>query len=353
MENLRLTRNAIMPVGYDTLELLSLTAGEMIRHGEPTASEGAHRNVQRRTPRRILDLCCGCGIQGIFALKCFEGSKICPHNTCSCVLVSVDINDRAMHFVGANLALNEVCVTNPDENHDDESNSAVAVCGDLYHPLAQQHPDNKYDWILCNPPFVATPLCPVGPQTISPALYAVGGGVDGMDCLRRILKHLFTYLSNDNPQAMAFLVTEVPNVEDSCMMLQSMLFQSEQDKARIRVVYVEEDVETVEEYSRERESEAGNVLGSISEADSLSQVCRDWSSPMLEVGIRNRALVLISFARMPSGHNNNEKQMGLYAFSSATDDPGKDRTCDVDPIDEEDALLRPQGMAFSRAALLF
>ena len=58
MESLRDPRFAIMPVGYDSLELLSLSAVGDVNEG------------------RILDLCCGNGIQGLFSWICSGGETI-------------------------------------------------------------------------------------------------------------------------------------------------------------------------------------------------------------------------------------------------------------------------------------
>ena len=329
MESLRLNRNAIMPVGYDTLELLSLTAGKALLQQDTTTSVKSQQH-------RILDLCCGCGIQGIFAWKCYEATA--EESSSRCNLVSIDLNDRAINFVTANLALNEVGSFMDSEEID---SGASAMLGDLYEPLLNLSHETKFDWVVCNPPFVAVPLPATAPSRMSPALYAVGGGIDGMDCLRRILQGLFVFLSDD-PNSIVLMVTEVPNVEESCIMLQSYLPDTFRSTACIRVAYVEEDVETVEQYSREREIEATG--------ETASSETKDWSLPMTKAGVYNRALVLISFSRMinTSDDNNINDNLGLHKYSSGSNSYDDE----IDPADEEDALLTSNGIAFSRKVLL-
>jgi methylase of polypeptide subunit release factors len=398
LESLRLPRNAIMPVGYDTLELLSLVAGVALQQNDKDCHNVEEVSVESPLPqqhqyRRILDLCCGCGIQGIFALQVFrEMSARLGSATSSLQLVSSDINKRAIHFVTANSALNNIYIgptettefpTTPvDSDQASLDSCAYAVCGDIYDALLSgsqstttdyslSSPSTTFDWILCNPPFVAAPSPLGGVTQIEPSLYAVGGGVDGMDCLRRILRDVFRFLSSSSSAAceaqhrsMMLMVTEIPNIEEGCVLLLSMLDESERKSARIRVAYVEDDVETVEDYSFERKAEV---------VDAPSEMKNDWCSPMLQAGIHNRALVLISIARRPI-HNNRhtmcsiiddtECNLRLYKYSPSvqlqeggeddlTTTTGRAAASEfVDSIDEEDAFLTPQGMAFARSALL-
>jgi hypothetical protein len=151
-----------------------------------------------------------------------------------------------------------------------------------------------------------------------------------MDCCRRILQSLFAFLWDDL-NAIALVITEVPNVEESCEMLQSYLPDSFKTIACIRVSYVEEDVETAVQYSREREADATG--------DTASSERKDWSLPMTKAGVYNRAFILMSFRRTTSTNDN----LGLRNFSSgiSIDD-------EIDLADEEDALLTSNGIAFSR-----
>jgi len=158
---------------------------------------------------------------------------------------------------------------------------------------------------------------------MAPALYSAGGGKDGMTLLRRILKQCSTIL-NDGPSKSLLMVTELPNIEDSCGLLQSFLPKA----AKIRVAYIESDVELSEDYSREREVEAGyNVAG------------RDWNT---SGAIRNRALALISIWRSETPDH------GLFCFKKET----VDDAAPTSDADEEDQFLTTEGIEFAREHLL-
>lgn len=300
LESMRLTRNAVMPIGYDTLELLSLSA------------------VGRNTGKK-LDVCCGCGIQGIFA---FYASQM-VHPEASCKLVLADINERAIRFATANLALNNI-----------SAEAAYALCCDLFDGLDCK--TDEFDHIISNPPFVAVPAFST-PQ-LQPALYAIGGGTDGMHLLRRLLASCFDFL---NSTATLKMVTEVPNVEHTCDMLRYFLPKEHRDAVIIRVAYVEDDVETIDSYSKVREEEAG------------LEYARDWATPMQKDDIFNRALVLISMHRQcPKNTAASSDDNGLFCFASTSNETGAILVDDQkEAADEEDAFLTREGIAFARNSL--
>ena len=93
MESLRPTRDAVMAVGDDTLELLSLSAC-----ASPAGRKGGGRGGSRLRgggPRSLLDLCCGSGIQGIFAAACSQGTVE--------EVVATDVSGRAVRFAAASI----------------------------------------------------------------------------------------------------------------------------------------------------------------------------------------------------------------------------------------------------------
>ena len=108
LESLRLTRDAIMPVGYDTLELLALSSG-INKH--PFHNNSTWDTTNEKV--RILDLCCGCGIQGIYTSACMaKVRQKCDDCDSRSIFVqeltSMDINLRACHFVTGNSCLNDL-----------------------------------------------------------------------------------------------------------------------------------------------------------------------------------------------------------------------------------------------------
>ena len=95
-------------------------------------------------------------------------------------------------------------------------------------------------------------------------------------------------------------------------------------------------------------SEAG--FGIDSAGNKIDPSSRNWAEPMLSAGIRNRALVLISFSRSVES----DGKLRLQKYQSTFKDPALQRCSDdTDAADEEDALLRHPGILFAREALLF
>ncbi len=309
MESLRLPRDAIMAIGYDSLELIALTSGTDIFNTNDASKSS-----------RVLDLCCGCGIQGIFAAK---KSMSLEKQEVFSQLICMDINKRASRFVTGNACLNGLSST--------KKFSVFAVEADLYKPIhcgPGQGSSNMpmigtFDNILCNPPFVAVPFAKLLEMT--PSLYSAGGGYDGTHLLRLILKDCFDVLYSGHSSTL-YMVTELPNVEDSCKLLESFL--ESETEAKIKVAYIEDDVETVEEYAMEREIEAG-----------IRRESRDWNPSK---AIRNRALVLISISRTEK-----ESTQGLFCYTGEgiTQPPSN-------AVDEEDQFLTTRGIEYARRHLL-
>merc|ERR1712019_155983 len=102
-----------------------------------------------RFPRvaRVLDMCCGSGVQGIIALRYYAND-----------VVFSDSNPRALHFIHFNLLLN-------DMGHRGE-----AYVGDLYKGLPPAV--GPFDAIIGNAPFVPNPR---GIASGASAMYGDGG----------------------------------------------------------------------------------------------------------------------------------------------------------------------------------
>ena len=328
LESLRLPRDAIMAVGYDTLELMALSSGTQLFN---TGIESS----------RVLDLCCGCGIQGIFAAAREHGmilnERIPGKNQSNKHhLVCMDINERAKHFVTGNICLNGLSKGNNIKNS--SPFDIFFIHGDLYEPIIKNttnlttlenasHVIGHFNHIISNPPFVAVPKTK-GPISLYPALYSAGGGMDGMNLLRRILIDYHKILKRESSSSSLLMVTELPNVEESCTLIKSLLGMDVSEKSRIRVAYIGDDVEQVEEYAREREAEAGLCVNS-----------QDWNTNA--GGIRNRALVLLSLSQERGDAN---LDLGNYEGP-----PGGSSDHDAD---SEDKFLTKDGIKFCRDFIL-
>ncbi|CAB9521128.1 Methyltransferase [Seminavis robusta] len=312
LESFHPKRNAIMPIGYDTLELCALSAGD--------------DNIRTEGPNNILDLCCGCGVQGLLWITCHPNSWS--------QLVLVDINPRACHYVMASLALNGLLRM--------ENNNKIHVLqGNLYDPIrVHLSEDMTFQRILTNPPFVAD-FC--NTTTDGGALYA-GSGICGLDAVHDIVNRCFQYLAaDDNGQLL--MVTELPNVQQSCQLLESFLAPPKEDSRNnkehsISIAYVVADVETVQEYAQERAEERGTSTNHHQR--------NQWEADMQQHGIHNRALVLAAIGQ--SSSMGQGSILRLFPYEDQTWS-GSDAVLE-DPADEDDAFLTLAGVMFARNALL-
>jgi len=312
IESLRSRETAVMSVGYDTMELMALAGGWIV-----------HSCQNQEKPLQCMDLCCGCGIQGLFAF--YISTYFDPLDKVVCL----DVNTRACHFVSANIALNQLgTVGDP---------SIYAMQSNVLNPLPDQYLYGNFDCILCNPPFVAVPISYV--SSLNPAQYAVGGGINGMKILKRILRDS-AHLLKDNCHSILLMVTELPNIEESDNYMEDLLSIKDNRKLRIRIAYVKEDVEELEVYNNARSSENGITANF------------NWAEDLGNPVVTNRALALISVLNdddllQAQRVHSMEKR---FCFED-TDRSGSGS--DSYTIDEEDAFLTRAGIDFVRDRILY
>ncbi|WP_225894277.1 carbamoyltransferase C-terminal domain-containing protein [Atlanticothrix silvestris] len=121
---------------------------------------------------RVLDLCCGSGIQSLVASRYAKE------------VVGVDINPRAIRFARFNAQLNGV------------SNTQFYL-GNLYEAVS-----GNFDTILANPPFVPSP---------NEQCRFRDGGEDGEEILARIISES---AKNLTPDGRLFIVTDLVNLQE-------------------------------------------------------------------------------------------------------------------------------------------
>ena len=120
-------------------------------------SHGLVQAAPRSRCSRVLDLCCGSGIQGLVATRY-------AHE-----VVAVDLNPRAVRFARFNAQLNGI-------------HNYQALQGDLYQAVS----DQTFDCILANPPFVPSPEESLGFRD---------GGPTGENILRSIVEQAWPHLT--------------------------------------------------------------------------------------------------------------------------------------------------------------
>ena len=211
------TRMAVMPIGYDSLNLVRL-APHLIRETVPN----------------LLDLCTGSGIQALAALA----NDLAEH------VVACDISPRAVRFTNFNAHLNGLdsrltaCVSDVYSSIMDTPSDGLTTLQPhhLTSPSTFCEPGTASDWhrltvrrpfdaILSNPPFVAVPSFKELPSKDEDktslhaqwALYA-DGGPDGADVLRAIMAGARDPLWLRPGGALA-IVTEFPNIQTAAIWL--------------------------------------------------------------------------------------------------------------------------------------
>jgi ribosomal protein L3 glutamine methyltransferase len=129
-------------------------------------------------PARVLDLCTGNGSLAVLAALRWPAAWV----------DATDVSHDALQVARANV-----------ERHD-LADRVVLHQGDLFEPVR-----DRYDLIVCNPPYVneaSMAALPVEFQ-VEPAL-ALAGGVDGMDIVRRVIAS-----AADHLQPQGVLVLEI------------------------------------------------------------------------------------------------------------------------------------------------
>lgn len=141
-------------------------------------------SAPRRNVAEVLDLCCGCGIQGLVALKTYADKA-----------TFVDVNRRAVAFSSFNVALNGF------------ENRASFVLADLTKETLKL--TQKFGAILANPPFVPNPD---GIASVLGPLYS-SGGQDGQDVLKAVIQQCINGLLLELGGCLT-VVAQVPNAHE-------------------------------------------------------------------------------------------------------------------------------------------
>jgi ribosomal protein L3 glutamine methyltransferase len=129
-------------------------------------------------PVRVLDLCTGSGSLAVLAAQRWPAASV----------DAADLSHDALNLARINV-----------ERHD-LGERIVLHQGDGFGALR-----DRYDLILCNPPYVnASSMAALPAEFRAEPVLALAGGVDGMDVVRRIVEHAAAHL-----QPQGVLVIEI------------------------------------------------------------------------------------------------------------------------------------------------
>ena len=123
-------------------------------------------------------------------------------------------------------------------------------------------------------------------------------------------------------------------MEQSCLLLQGFLPEGRKGSAGVAVAYVQADVETVQDYARERAKERGLNPNGYGQCE--------WENAMHEQGVYNRALVLACITR---GQDSSSPELNSYDEESLV-------ATSLEVADEEDMFLTRRGIEFARTTIL-
>ena len=125
-----------------------------------------------KAPRRILDLCTGCGCLGILAARQFKRS----------VVDLVDLSEPALEVANANI------------NRFRLGHRVRIFRSDLFSEVRTR----SYDLIVTNPPYVKTAsMKRLPPEYRAEPCIALAGGAQGLDLVNRILADAGSHLSEN------------------------------------------------------------------------------------------------------------------------------------------------------------
>ena len=145
-------------VGPDTLGLVAAMVATDGPLTSCTASSAAPDSTEFCTALKVLDLCCGCGVQSLAIAMCrrFRGVG-------ETALAMIDRSPRAVRFARFNILLNGI----PDDDTAGTTHAAV-YCGDASNVasvLPQRLQPFSFDAILINPPYIPNPEKAAGLET--------------------------------------------------------------------------------------------------------------------------------------------------------------------------------------------
>lgn len=134
---------------------------------------------------RALDLCAGNGSLAILlAINCPD-----------IIVSATDISSDALQLAALNIEKYQL------------EESIELFCGDLFDGLPPLSVNDKFDLILCNPPYVNTSsMAQLPDEYLQEPSIALAGGLDGMLIIRKIIEQAKDYLNDSGA-----LVLEIGN----------------------------------------------------------------------------------------------------------------------------------------------
>ena len=120
---------------------------------------------------------------------------LCTGNVSLAILLALSCPD--IHVIACDISMPALSVASRNLDRHGLSTQVELLSGDLWDALEEPNDDNRFDLIVCNPPYVNSSSMNTLPAEYhaEPAL-ALAGGNDGMDLIRRIIAAAPDYLTD-------------------------------------------------------------------------------------------------------------------------------------------------------------
>jgi ribosomal protein L3 glutamine methyltransferase len=119
---------------------------------------------------------------------------LCTGNGSLAVLLALSCPD--IHVSACDISAPALAVAARNLDRHGLSNHIELFHGDLWSPLPDPSDENRFDLIVCNPPYVnAASMRALPPEYHAEPVLALAGGEDGMDLIRKIIANAPDYLS--------------------------------------------------------------------------------------------------------------------------------------------------------------
>lgn len=119
---------------------------------------------------------------------------LCTGNGSLAVLLALSCPD--IHVSACDISAPALAVAARNLDRHSLSTQIELFHGDLWSPLPDPNDENRFDLIICNPPYVnATSMRTLPAEYHAEPALALAGGEDGMDLIRKIIANAPDYLS--------------------------------------------------------------------------------------------------------------------------------------------------------------
>ena len=120
---------------------------------------------------------------------------LCTGNGSLAILLALACPD--IHVTACDISLPALALASRNLDRHALSNQIELLHGDLWDALPQANDENRFDLIICNPPYVnSSSMSLLPPEYQAEPSIALAGGTDGMDIIRRILSGASEFLND-------------------------------------------------------------------------------------------------------------------------------------------------------------